>query len=179
LNGIHKLMDEADAIVHYNGARFDVPTLNKEFLEQGMPPPSPAKPIDLLKTAKRRFRFPSNKLDFISTHLGLGSKTKHKGHQLWIDCLAGKEAAWRVMERYNKQDVRLLEKVYVRMLPWIPNHPNRGAYDGVAGCPHCGKNHIQRRGFAVTTSKRYPRFQCADCGTWFRGTTTSYTAIAA
>jgi uncharacterized protein YprB with RNaseH-like and TPR domain len=28
LQGIHKLLDEADAVIHYNGARFDIPTLN-------------------------------------------------------------------------------------------------------------------------------------------------------
>ncbi len=32
LKSIHSLMDEADAIVHYNGNRFDIPMLNKEFL---------------------------------------------------------------------------------------------------------------------------------------------------
>ena len=28
LQGIHKLLDEADAVIHYNGKRFDIPSLN-------------------------------------------------------------------------------------------------------------------------------------------------------
>ncbi len=75
LDSVHKLLDEADAIVHYNGSRFDIPILHKEFLLAGMPPPAPAKQIDLLQVARRQFRFVSNKLDYVSQALGLGSKT--------------------------------------------------------------------------------------------------------
>ena len=69
LQRIHKLLDEADAVVHYNGSRFDIPTLNKEFLEAGMSPPSPYAQVDLLKTARQQFRFPSNKLDLSLIHI--------------------------------------------------------------------------------------------------------------
>ncbi len=41
----------APILSNYNGNRFDIPMLNKEFLEAGMPPPSPAKHIDLLQTS--------------------------------------------------------------------------------------------------------------------------------
>ncbi len=39
-------------------------------------------------------------------------------------------AAWKVMEKYNKQDVLLLEKVYDRLLPWIKSHPNHHLFNG-------------------------------------------------
>lgn len=168
LREIHKLLDEADAVVHYNGKSFDVPTLNKEFLELKMNPPSPYRQIDLLQVARKTFRFPSNKLDYVSQCIGEGNKTKHKGHELWIDCMANKPAAWKVMERYNKNDVRLLENVYNRMLPWIWSHPNHGTYDQTIVCTNCGGHSYQRRGFATTVAMRYARFQCNDCGTWFR-----------
>ena len=174
LQGIHKLLDEADAVVHYNGTRFDVPTLNKEFLTHGFSPPSKSKPIDLLKTARSKFRFPSNKLDYVSQILGVGHKVRHKGHQLWIDCMANDTAAWKVMEKYNKQDVVLLEKVYVKMLPWISNHPNHGTYDDTNVCPNCGGTHYQRRGVEVTNAYKYPRYKCMDCGSWFRGNKTEF-----
>ena len=38
---IYKLLEEADAVIHYNGTKFDIPTLNKEFLLLGLTPPSP------------------------------------------------------------------------------------------------------------------------------------------
>ncbi len=47
LKGIHGLLNEADAVVHYNGTKFDIPTLNKEFLLHSYNPPSPYKQIDL------------------------------------------------------------------------------------------------------------------------------------
>ena len=73
---IHKLVDEADAIITYNGKRFDMPILNKEFLLLGFDLPSPYKDIDLLNTARQNFKFASNKLDYISQELGIGMKQK-------------------------------------------------------------------------------------------------------
>jgi len=120
LAGIHKLLDEADAVIHYNGKRFDIPSLNKEFLLHGMFPPAPFKEIDLLTVAKSRFRFVSNKLDYVAQSLGLGKKTEHSGHELWVQCMAGIPKAWKTMEEYNKNDVILLEKECI-MIPtaWL------------------------------------------------------------
>lgn len=169
LERIHRMMDRADAIITYNGKKFDVPTLYKEFITHGMTPPAPAKQIDLYKNCKRTFRFPSNKLDYIAQTLGLGEKVRHEGHELWVKCMAGDREAWKRMEAYNKQDVLLLEKLYEKLLPWIDNHPNRGAFEDVATCTNCGGQDYQQRGYAVTRSLKYPRYQCKDCGTWFRG----------
>lgn len=169
IKGVHKLMDEADAIIHYNGTKFDIPTLNKEFLLLGLNPPSPSKQIDLLRTARGQFRFASNKLDFLAQQLNLGKKIEHVGHQLWIDCMNGDNKAWKVMERYNKHDVVLLEKVYDKLKPWIKNHPNVVAFDQKGECPTCGGTKIQFRGIEPTKTARYRRCQCQDCGSWFRG----------
>lgn len=170
LKRVHKLLEEADAVIHYNGTRFDIPTLNKEFLLNGLTPPSTYKQIDLLLTARGRFRFPSNKLDFIAQALGVGKKHKHAGHELWVKCMAGEDDAWKSMEEYNKQDVTLLEKVYEIFLPWIRNHPNVGLYNqsGEENCPNCGGTHLRPRGFAYTANTRYQRYRCGDCGTWSR-----------
>jgi predicted PolB exonuclease-like 3'-5' exonuclease len=168
LDSVHKLLDEADAIVHYNGSRFDIPILHKEFLLSGMPPPAPSKQIDLLQVARRQFRFVSNKLDYVSQALGLGSKTEHEGHALWVKCMNDDRKAWKVMEEYNKNDVVLLEKVYDKFKAWIKNHPNHNAYSANACCPNCGSNKLQKRGTAITTTRHYQRFQCQQCGTWSR-----------
>lgn len=170
LSKLHTMMDRADAIVHYNGKKFDIPVLNKEFAKLGMGPPSPAKDIDLLEVCKRRFRFESNKLDAVAQQLELGSKVKHSGFQLWVDCMNLKPAAWKEMEAYNRQDVVLLEKLYKRLLPWIDKHPNHGAFEDARVCTNCGEEeNVQRRGYQVTQMMKYPRYQCQACGTWFRG----------
>lgn len=171
LEGIHALLDEADLIIHYNGDEFDLPVLNKEFVSVEMPPPAPFKSVDLLKTVRRRFRFTSNKLDYISQSLGLGRKVEHTGFQLWVDCMNGVNKAWSLMERYNRGDVVLLEHLYNRLLPWIPNHPNVNVFDGVSGCPRCGSNKLQRRGTAITNTVTYQRYQCTSCGAWSRSST--------
>jgi len=170
LSKIHKLLDEADAVVHYNGTKFDIPTLNKEFLLYGFAPPSPYKQVDLLRTMRGSFRFPSNKLDYVVQRLGLGSKTAHEGHELWVKCMAGEKDAWKKMEEYNKQDVVLLEKVYNKVMPWIKNHPNHNLYEDGAVCPKCGSQYVQRRGVSKTLTLTYQRFQCQDCGSWSQGT---------
>jgi len=168
---IYDLVDEADAVVHYNGTKFDMPTLNKEFLLNQHTPPSPYKQIDLLRTARGQFRFPSNKLDYIAQALDLGSKTKHVGHQLWIDCMQGDKKAWKTMKEYNIQDVNLLEKVYNKLLPWIVSHPHHALYNTDTEknvCHNCGSEDMRRQGYAYTPLGKFQQFQCKSCGKWMR-----------
>lgn len=170
LNTIYQMLDEADAVVHYNGTKFDIPTLNQEFISIGLTPPSSFKQIDLLRTTRGQFRFPSNKLDYVARVLGLGQKHAHKGHDLWIGCMEDDAESWKVMQEYNIQDVVLLEKLYNKLLPWIKNHPNVGLYNKEEGpvCPVCGGKHLHKRGVAHTTVGTYTRYRCSDCGKWSR-----------
>lgn len=165
---IHKMLEEADAVVHYNGTKFDIPTLNKEFLLHGLRPPAPYKQVDLLKTARNQFRFPSNKMDYVAQQLKIGKKAPHIGHQLWLDCMNGSDEAWKVMEEYNVQDIELLEALYDKLRPWIKGHINHSAFTGEHVCPNCGSHKLQKRGQSMTRSLMYQRYQCKDCGTWSR-----------
>lgn len=171
LERIHALLSEADAVVHFNGKSFDIPILNKEFVLAGMRPPPPYKQIDLLQVARQTFRFTSNKLDHISKELGLGKK-HDTTFELWVDCMDKKPEAWAVMEKYNKQDVLLLEKVYQKFQPWIKSHVNYSLYHGKVCCPNCGSTDNQRRGHAYLQAGIYQRFQCQGCGNWFRSGST-------
>ena len=170
---IHKLLGEADVVVHYYGSKFDIPTLNKEFLVAGFDPPAPFKQVDLCTIARREFKFSSNKLDWIAQSLGVGSKIRHKGFELWIDCMNNVPEAWADMEAYNVQDVVLLEKVYDRFMPWIKSHPNHSAFREELCCPKCGSGKYQRRGTAHAKYYKYARFQCKSCRGWFRGNKTT------
>jgi DNA polymerase elongation subunit (family B) len=168
---IHDHLAEADAVVTYNGQKFDLPVLNREFLLAGLTPPSPSKSIDLYRTVRKQFKFVSNKLDFVCQQLGLGAKTHHKGMDLWTGVENGVKADQKTMEVYNKQDVFLLEKLYNRLLPWIPNHPSTVVHDRLTDaprCPTCGSDKVQRRGYHVTKVARFHRLHCQDCGTWSR-----------
>ncbi|MGL5936212.1 MAG: ribonuclease H-like domain-containing protein [Cetobacterium sp.] len=184
LKRIHALLDEADSVIHYNGTKFDIPTINKEFLLYGMTQPAPYKQMDLLKVTRQQFKFPSNKLDYIAQALGVGKKVKHEGHELWLKCMDRDANAWVRMERYNKGDVKLLERVYHRLLPWMRTHTNQSVFEGrEQSCPNCGSSHHQARGWAYTNQGRYRRFQCTACRSWFRSTknevcaSTRYTSL--
>ncbi len=166
---IHRLLNDADEVVHYNGLKFDIPTLNREFLLHDLAPPSPARQVDMLRTVRSRFRMASNKLDFVARELGIGSKTHHKGHELWLGCMNGDAASWRTMERYNRNDVVLLEKLYDRLIAWRKPGVNRSVEAGHLCCPNCGSQKGQHRGVAYTAAGSYPRIQCTGCGTWYRG----------
>lgn len=162
----HALLDEADVLIHFNGKRFDVPHLNREFVEAGLAPPAPYEQVDLFQAAKSRFKFPSNKLAYISKALGLTTKGDPGGFSTWVGVMAGDAKAQARMERYNKRDVVVTEAVYHRLLPWIPSHPH-AALGGRPACPSCGGS-LEARGVARTKARVYQRYQCKACGAWSR-----------
>jgi len=163
-----RVLDQADIVIAHNGARFDLPKINSRFISYGITPPSPYKVVDTLQIARKYFKFDSNKLDDLGKQFGVGRKVETGGFDLWLDCMAGKEEAWKKMIRYNKQDVALLEEVYLKLLPWITNHPFIG--NDKEECPNCKSKHTQGRGIEKRKGgKQIPRCQCQDCGKWFYG----------
>lgn len=173
LKRLHKLISEADAVIHYNGQSFDMPIINMAFIKAGLQPPAPYRQIDLLKVARRKFKFASNKLSYVSEQLGIGSKVEHEGFGLWLKCMAGDEKAWAKMKQYNIGDVKLLEKLYFKLRPWITNHLNIGIakHEESCVCPSCGSASLQRRGYSMTNAAKYQRWQCQSCGSWSRSST--------
>lgn len=164
------LMNEADVVMGWNSKSFDEKHLNREFLEAGLRPPSPVKSLDLMHAVKRKFRLPSNKLQYVSTLLGTAGKVQHEGHELWIKCLAGDAKAWARMKKYNVQDVDLLQEVYEQLLPWIDGHPSVALYDALEedSCGNCGSTALKREGYAFTKLGKFQRFVCETCGKWGR-----------
>jgi len=172
LQKAHELLSEADIVVGYNSDRYDVRKMNQAFVLAGMGPPRPFKSIDLIKTNKGRFDLPSRKLDYLVQQLSIGSKLPHTGFQLWLDCIDNDPKAWDLMRRYNIQDVRVTEKAYLRLLPWLTNSPHLGMFTGDEfSCPYCGskklKRHIEP---AHTLVQSYTLFECDRCHGWIRGT---------
>lgn len=161
------LLNEADVVIAQNGKDFDIKHLNTRFLFHGMPPPSPYRVVDTKVEAKKYLRLPSNKLDDIGTYYSVGNKLEHEGFALWEKCMAGDRAAWGRMKRYNAQDVVLLEKIYMILLPFI-KHPNLGMYTDKLVCPKCGSGKLQSRGYQITMTAKYKRVHCQDCGGWAR-----------
>lgn len=170
LEAAHRLLTEADVVVHYNGKRFDVPWLMGEFAVSGMSEPAPFQQLDLLATARKKFRFFSNKLDYVAKRFEVGTKVKHEGFGLWKACLAGDAKAWKRMEKYNRQDVDLLIDLHEALRPWLVAAPSYAAHAGEDLCPSCGSQDYTREGYAYTAQSTFQRFRCKPCGRWFRST---------
>lgn len=158
------LLDEADVVVAYNGDSFDTKVVNGELALVG--PYSPFQSIDLYKVVKANFRLHSHKLENVAKHLGVGSKVSHEGFSLWSKVLDGDPKAQATMKKYCIQDVALLPRVYAKLQPWIKTHPNVALYNGVDGCPNCGGQDLEKRGFRYTRIAKFQRFRCSDCGAW-------------
>lgn len=165
----YDLLDDADATITYNGNHFDRKILNKDIALAGLGPPAPSESIDLLKVVRGQFRFPSNKLEHIAEQFGVGKKVKNEGHNLWVRVMAGEEKAQREMRRYCEGDVRITEKLYDRLLPWIRNHPNRSLYTGSL-CVRCENGVLQKRGYHYTSVGRFQTYRCSSCGGWQKDT---------
>lgn len=174
IKGIHELLNECDATVTYNGINFDHKHLNAQFLLHKLKPPAPYKTIDLLRTMKGRFKFPSNKLDYITRRLNIGKKTEHQGMELWQKCMAGNKAAWRTMREYNENDVLIMEEVYKAVLPWIKSHPNMNLLSEDRCCSTCGSHSLQKRGNSISSVGTYQRYQCLTCGSWSQSSNTIF-----
>jgi hypothetical protein len=99
--------------------------LQKEFLLHGFDQPKPYHQLDLYQVVKQKFRFTSSKLDYICQALELGGKTKHQGHELWLSCMEDNAKGWAVMRRYNMNDVRIMERLFARLTPWIMTSPSK------------------------------------------------------
>lgn len=168
LQDLWQLLDEADIVVAHNGDRFDVKKINYRFMVHGMRPPSPYRTVDTLKEVKKVSSFDSHKLDELSRLLEHDRKVHTGGFSLWEGCMAGDASSWNKMKEYNAYDVILLEKLYLRLLPWMKGHPNVATGYGPDVCPKCQSTDLIRRGMGLNKTTAYQRYQCRSCGAWCR-----------
>lgn len=175
---LYSLLEKADIVIAHNGDRFDLKRSNTRFIEHGLKPLPPFKTVDTLKVAKRLFSFNSNRLDDLGRRLGVGRKVNTGGFDLWEQCMQGEAKAWNRMKRYNAQDVRLLEAVYKKLLPYIDNHPHLGILmDTEVACRNCGGTNLTKRGARITLTGKRQTYQCQDCGAWLTGRMQKVTEI--
>ena len=168
VRALHALMSDADAVVTYNGDKYDIPKANGEFLLLGLPPAPPVTSIDLLKAVKK-MGFVMNRLAYIAPFLKVGAKVKHEGFRLWADVMNGDEKAQERMKKYCLEDTKILVALYEKIKPYIRNHPHLSNIKA-SECGACGSTHVHSRGFRRTKAFRIQRLQCQSCGAWSDGT---------
>lgn len=172
VHALYKVLSSADAVVAHYGDAFDMRMFNARAIFHGLAPLPPVTQIDTYKIAKSKFKFNSNRLDYLGAYLGLGRKRKTEG-QLWDDCMAGNVKALDEMQRYNKQDVSLLERVFLRLYPYTRMRINLGALTPGATpherCGHCGSADMKYMGTQLMRTRFHEFYQCGNCGAWRNG----------
>lgn len=173
VNELWNLIDEAQIVCGHNSKRFDDKMANFFFIKHNMTPPSPYKQFDTLQTVKKYFKFNRNNLDYLGKVLVGEGKTEITYGDVWEDLLEGnkkeKRKASELMKAYNVQDVEVLEKIYLKMLPWATNHPNMALHAGQEHiCPRCGNasefkvKSYRRTGVQINAIQ----YQCKKCGAY-------------
>jgi uncharacterized protein YprB with RNaseH-like and TPR domain len=162
-----EVANEADELVGHNGDKFDLPWIRTRCIYHNIPVFPNYVTIDTLKSARSKFRFNSNKLDYIAKFLGIGEKI-HTGYDLWKKIVLEKnKEALDSMVTYCQNDVILLEKVYDRMSSYILSKTHHGILMGndKTSCPECGSNKMnlsKKRLSALGTIR--VQLQCKKCG---------------
>jgi hypothetical protein len=165
LKPVYNALRASDAVITFNGDKFDLPKLNGMFVKAGLKPLPHLTSIDLRKTTKG-LGLVSGKLQHVLEFYKIGKKLEHEGFRLWRRVMEGDPKARAKMERYNKQDTRQTTKAYLFFRAHIKNHPHIHEH---GSCPVCGGFHITSHGFRNTRTMRYQRLQCLECGHPWKG----------
>ena len=172
-----QLFDEADILIAHNLNKFDKKVAQTRFFKYDLKMPSHYQKIDTLVTLKKEFKITYNRLDYVARNF-LGYKGKLQTEKyLWhsvtgdiVNDIKPDMDAMQRMQDYCDQDVRVLEDVYMRLRPYITNHPNLALWIGSDEriCKACGNNHFTQINDYTTLVNVYEAFRCNNCGSVHR-----------
>lgn len=167
-----ELVNEADIVIAYNGKKADIPWMNTRFVIHNLIPPTPYFLIDPCDAVRKYFGFSSNKLDALAGYFNIEHKMD-TDFSLWNKAVKGDEEALNYMSTYCSKDVLILEEVYLRLRPYIKNHPNIGNYcsTNIPICSKCGDNDLEliKDQYYYTSVSKYNLYRCKKCGSISRG----------
>jgi DNA polymerase elongation subunit (family B) len=94
-----EVANEADELIGHNGDKFDLPWIRTRCLYHKIPVFPTYTTLDTLSYARSKFKFNSNKLDYIAKFLNVGQKIS-TGYELWEKIVLNKdkEALQRMVE---------------------------------------------------------------------------------
>lgn len=169
------LLDEADVVVGHNVRRFDLRKVRARAIMHGLAPFREPAVIDTMEMAKGTGAFTSNKLEYLSKTLlperyWKSGHSKYPGFEMWAGIMRGEEAAWEEMRKYNIQDIRATEQLYLTLRPWAKRLPNLAQYyaDEECRCPRCGSKGLMDFGTVKSNVSEYKQYLCRDCGGFSR-----------
>ena len=146
--------EEADELIAHNGDKFDVQWINTRALKHDLGPVPIWKTVDTLSIARRRFRFNSNRLDYLGKFL-FGAGKIHTSFDMWKDIvLKNCSKSMKDMVKYCKQDVLLLEKVWHALQPYHTSKTHVGVLMGNEkwSCPDTGSENVVKQKTRISAS---------------------------
>ena len=163
------MLDEADIVVGQNVKKFDLRKIRARAMMHGLPPFKEPLVQDTMLMARSVGAFTSNKLEYLSANLTDTPKSTHKefpGFELWLGVMQGNARAWDEMKAYNIQDVIATEQLYLKLRPWVRQHPNMAHYynDEHRRCPRCGSVDLHNNGTLFKGVSEYHSYLCSACG---------------
>jgi uncharacterized protein YprB with RNaseH-like and TPR domain len=164
-----KVLEQADIVVAHYGSVFDRRFFQGRLLANNLPPIPPTKMRDTCMIARSVANFSSNRLAHLADVLGVSQRKYQKKADewpgWWYRVMRGDMEALKAMAKYCKQDVRTLEAVYERLLPFDNAHP-RISLDRTK-CAICGGD-VLYQGVAYVGERQYRRYKCVSCKRWGR-----------
>ncbi len=170
---IYNTLCDADEIVTHNGKSFDLKVLNTRLLYYGHPPLPKIHHVDTKITAKK-LSFYSNSLANVAKYVEVEDKmTFNNKWKMWYDMAFHQETQQDrdIMSEYCKQDVEVLEQIYLELQPYHGNSSiNRNHWVDAKNpvCPSCGSKNLGKNGIRRTQTTVFQRYLCGDCGTTSR-----------
>lgn len=166
LESFAEIANQADELIGHNGDKFDLAWIRTRCLFHSIQLFPTYTTIDTLKVSRSKFKFNSNRLDYIAKFLGIGQKI-HTDFNLWKDIvLANSAIAMDKMVKYCKQDVKLLERVFKALRGHMEPKTHYGVvFGGDRGsCPECGCEDLEivRRRTTATGLKKI-QYKCKEC----------------
>lgn len=170
VKALYDVLSTADAVVTHNGKRFDWKYLQTRLMKHGLPPLHHIPHIDTKELASRNLFSFNNRLGYIGDWLTQDTKLNHEGWDMWVDVYNDKARAKKMMTKYCKQDVLLLEKVFKKLMPFATNIPNHNLWvdKDEKVCPSCGSKKLKSYGLRHTKTRSYRRYRCMNCNSFMR-----------
>jgi len=160
---LRDLLDSADIAVAHNGNGFDLKMAKTRMMAHGLAPIKDPVMIDTLTASRAIGRPESHSLSYLCRYFGLDAKDDSPD---WKSVWSGDVQAIKDCERYCRQDVRALEALYLKIRPWIKNHPNLALYmknQHHMTCPACNSDNIRTNGTFPNRQGVFQRYRCNEC----------------